>query len=280
MKIISKISSGVDGAKHIGSKIIHSHPALTFVAKVQQRFNSDEGGNKVAYITYYAFLSMLPLLLVILTIFDIVFAHNEKLRHSLIDSTISTIPVIGPTLQSNITFVKGQGITLIVTLLILVWATRGGALALQHGLTSILARDKDQRSFVSQHLRAYASLAVIMVGLMVPTIASSFVRQMLLLRIVVTLLSIAWNTGVIYVLFAILVDRVCARGWGPLIGGVAMMLIQFLSVTIMGHTLQNARPLYGTLAIVLTLLAWIALQVRVLLYAAEINAVQYELKNA
>lgn len=272
MKLVKKIQTSIDKAKKSGTKIINSNRFITRLASINNSFNNDKGNHKVGYITYYMFLSILPLMIASLTIFDMIFANNDALRKKLISSTLSSIPVIGTTLQSDLSFVKGQGVTLVVTILLLLWSTRGGALALQDALSAILTKKDVDKSFISKQLRAYACLGVISLGIVLPTIANGLVDQTLFLRILVFALSIAWNAGVIFMIFALLIDYKHARGIGPIFGGVAIALIQFLSVLLLNHTLDNARPLYGTLAIVLALMFWISLQVKVLLFAAEINA--------
>ena len=272
MKIVKKIQTSIDKTKKSGAKFINSNNFLKRLASINTSFNEDKGNHKVGYITYYMFLSILPLMIASLTIFDMIFANNDALRKKLISSTLSSIPVIGTTLQSDLSFVKGQGVTLAVTILLLLWSTRGGALALQDALSAILTKKDVEKSFISKQLRAYACLGVISVGIVLPTIANGFVENTLFLRILVFALSIAWNAGVIFLIFALLIDYKHARGAGPIYGGVAIALIQFLSVLLLNHTLDNARPLYGTLAIVLALMFWISLQVKVLLFAAEINA--------
>lgn len=274
MILIEKIQKSIDTAKKTGAKIVNGNPFLKRLALIHSSYNEDKGNHKVAYITYYMFLSILPLLIASLTIFDIVFTGNEQLRKKLITSTLSSIPVIGTTLQSDLSFVKGQGVTLIVTVVLLLWSTRGGALALQDALSAILTKKDVDKSFVSKQLRAYGCLGIISIGIFVPTIANSFVDDKFFLRILVFLVSIAWNTVVIFLIFAILINYKHARGMGPIYGGIAISVVQFLSVLLLNHTLDNARPLYGTLAIVLALMFWISLQVKVLLYAAEINATE------
>lgn len=256
------------------SSFIDRHKTLKYLKSVHQRYEKDNGNNKVGYITYYMFLSFLPLLLVSLTVFDIILTNNKELRDRLVESTFSSIPVIGPTLEADINFVSGRGVTLIVTLLLLIWAARGGALALQDALTQILARKDSSHSFISKQLRAYLALAVISIGIIVPTAIGSIFSNSYLSQLIIFILSIAWNVLVIYLIFYLLVEKQYAWGIGTLIGGISIALIQLFSILIVTRTLDNARPLYGTLAVVLALMFWISLQVKVLLYSAVMNSLK------
>jgi membrane protein len=245
---------------------------LSIAFEVHKRFDEDKGNNKVGFITYYMFLSIWPLLIATLTIFDIIFKNSPDLQERLIDSTLATIPVIGPTLESDLSFVKAQGLTLLVTLIILLWSAKGGSLAIQDALTSILHRKKTTHSFISKQFRAYIALGVICIGIIVPTAASSYFHDSMSMQATILFLSIGWNSMMLYLIFALLVKREYAMGPGIFIGGLGITIIQFLSVYIVSRTLENARPLYGTLAVVFAMFVWISLQVRVLLYSAEINA--------
>ncbi len=261
----------IDKIKKFVNNFINKHALLKRLVSINDSYNNDDGNHKVAYITYYMFLSILPLLIAALTVLDIVFANRPNIRKQLIDSTLSSIPVIGTTLQSDLSFVKGQGLTLLVTLLILLVSVRGGSLALQDALTRILTKKDVDKSFISKQLRAYGCMGIISIGIVVPTAINGFVEKSFLLSLVVFLLSMAWNSGTIYLIFSILVDKKHARGYGTVFGGVAISIIQFLSVLLLNNTLDKSRPLYGTLAIFLALMFWISLQIKVLIYSAEIN---------
>lgn len=242
-----------------------------FLINLQKSFEEDNGSNKVAYITYFMFLSALPLLLLSLTLFDIIFASNSSVRKTLIESTFSSIPVAGDTLESNINFVEGKGITLVITVFILVIATRAGALALKDALSQIFEIDLKEKSFISKQFSAFVALVIISIGIVVPTIFQSILQGNDLMNFFLFVVNIVWNSLFIYLLFWELVGKAKAKGFGPLAGGIALSAIQLISVLFLRNSLDNQRPLYGALAVVLVFIAWIALQVRVLIYSAEIN---------
>lgn len=276
--VFSRIGRIINIAKSRGGSLVDRYWITRIAVQIHRRYDEDKGNNKVAYITYYMFLSLLPTLLLALTIFDIVFADNKELRERMIDSTLTSIPVIGPTLESDLSFVKGRGTTLIVSVLILVWAIKGGALAMLDALTTIFTRERTTKSFLSRHTRAYIAMVVISAGVVAPTIVTSLFQSSRGTQLLVAIVSIGWNAGVIYLIFSLLVSCKAAKGYGAFWGGAGIAAIQYVSVVFINNTLDNARPLYGTLAVVLALMAWISLQVRVLLYAAEINTVLREEK--
>ncbi|MBP9116030.1 MAG: YihY/virulence factor BrkB family protein [Acidimicrobiia bacterium] len=264
MKIIYKIKKQVDD-------FVSSHKSLSYAKDIQSSYNKNNGHLRVGSITYYMFMSILPLLIVSLTIFDIVFSSNPRIKQDLIDSTLSTIPVIGPTLESNLSFVKERGITLIITLTILLWTVRRGALALDSSLQAISKRSHECSNVFTKILRAYGTMIIIGIGFFVPTLLSSIFNNNLLMQSLVLIFSILWNILLLFLIFVVLIDRKYATRKGTVIGGLAISLIQFFSVFIVSRSLENSRPLYGTLAVVLALLIWIALQIKIVLYSAVIN---------
>jgi|GEM_PF-3823742 len=267
--MISKIKSA-------GSAIVEKYKFSRYLLELQQNFQIDKGSNKVAYITYFMFLSVLPLLLVSLTIFDIIFSSNPALRKTILDSTFSSIPVVGPTLESNLSFVQSRGLTLVVTVVILIWASRSGALALQDALSQIFKTNLAARSFVSKQFRAFGALMIIAVGVVVPTFMQTILNGTFVLDAISFILNVGWNIFVVLLLFWILVGKRNAWGYGAVFGGVGLSVIQLISALLLKNSLDNQRPLYGVLAIVLVFMLWISLQIRVLIYSAEINKLQHK----
>jgi uncharacterized BrkB/YihY/UPF0761 family membrane protein len=90
------------------------------------------------------------------------------------------------------------------------------------------------------------------------------------------LVSLALNAAVILVVF-----RVMAPGrqtWrsqvpGAIIGGIGWTVLQTLGAYFVRYFVKDASDVYGAFAVVIGLLTWINIQVRLLLYAAELNSV-------
>ena len=94
----------------------HRFPGFIFA--VLKKFGDDSAGSLSALITYYAFLSLFPLLLVLVTVLGYVLHGNQDLQRRIIDSALGDFPVIGQQLRDNISSVKGNGIGLVVGILV------------------------------------------------------------------------------------------------------------------------------------------------------------------
>ena len=71
------------------------HPGAGFPIAVIYKFFDDSGNYLAALITYYGFLAVFPLLLLMSTILSFVLRGDEELQQQLLDSALSQFPVVG-----------------------------------------------------------------------------------------------------------------------------------------------------------------------------------------
>src|SRR5262245_64097124 len=73
--------------------------AAGLVIGVIYKYLDDQGGYPAALITYYAFVSLFPLLLLLTTGLGVVLAGHRDLQEQVMKSTLSQVPVIGSQLD-------------------------------------------------------------------------------------------------------------------------------------------------------------------------------------
>jgi uncharacterized BrkB/YihY/UPF0761 family membrane protein len=105
------------------------HRPLAFIFGVIKKFGDDQGGNLAALMTYYGFLSLFPLLLVLVTIMSYVLEDNADLQRSILQSALADFPVIGDQIRNNIGSVRGSGVGLLVGILVTFYGGLGIARA-------------------------------------------------------------------------------------------------------------------------------------------------------
>src|SRR4051795_8395384 len=66
-----------------------------FAIGVIYKYVDDQGGYLAALITYYAFVSLFPLLLLLTTALGVVLAGHPDLQRQVLESALSQFPVIG-----------------------------------------------------------------------------------------------------------------------------------------------------------------------------------------
>src|SRR5207248_4617634 len=79
---------------------------------VVKKFGDDEAGKQAALIAYYAFFSLFPLMLVMVTVLGFFLGKNSHLQDEVVHSVISRFPVIGDQLKFH--SLKGSGIALAI----------------------------------------------------------------------------------------------------------------------------------------------------------------------
>ena len=86
-----------------------THRWLGFPIAAVYKFSDDQGPYLAALITYYGFLSLFPLLLLLVTILGFVLQNDPQLQAQLLDSALAQFPVIGSHLRGNVHSLTGSG---------------------------------------------------------------------------------------------------------------------------------------------------------------------------
>jgi len=245
-----------------------SNSFLGFVIGVVKKFGDDQAGYLAALISYYAFFSIFPLLLVFATVLGFILQNNSKLQGSIINTVQNNFPVLGQSFQ--IGHLKGSGVGLAVGLVFALLAGIGVIQALQYAMDEIWGVPKRRRpNFFVSRLRALIMLSVLGVASLAATAVSNlpfgFLGSLLL------------NIGIALVAFKVL--TVADITWmdvlpGAIVAGVGLTLLQTFGGLLVRNTLKNASATYGTFAVVIGLLSFIYLAAQITLYAAEINVVR------
>src|SRR5690242_4153399 len=81
---------------------------------VVKKFGDDQGGNLAALVAYYAFFSLFPLLLVLVTILSYVLQGDPSLQDSIKTSVLAQFPIIGSEISHNIHSLHGHILTLVI----------------------------------------------------------------------------------------------------------------------------------------------------------------------
>src|SRR5215207_9307751 len=84
------------------------HPGAGFPLAVIYKFVDDQGNYLTAMITYYGFLSLFPLLLLLTSILGFALEGNPGLQEQVLDSALSRFPVLGQQLGDNVQSMHGS----------------------------------------------------------------------------------------------------------------------------------------------------------------------------
>ena len=253
-----------------------------FPFAVFKKYGDDQGGNLAALITYYGFLSLFPLLLVLITVLGYVLQGNTSLQHRILNSALADFPIVGDQIKKNVHSFRGSGLALVLGLLLALYGGLGVANAAQNAMNRIWEVPMHQRpGFLPRIARSLALIGTIGVGvlatLVVNAIASASVYAWL--RMLAIVVALIFDVGLFLLAFHVLTARDVP--WrthlpGAIVAAVGYEVFQLIGGWYVAHTLRGTSQSYGLFAFVLGLLAWIYLQTQVVLLAAEVNVVRLE----
>jgi membrane protein len=261
------------------------HRWLGFPLAVAYKFGDDQGPYLTALITYYGFLSLFPLLLLLTTILGFVLEGDPALQAKLVDSTLAELPIIGSQLRENVHSLKGSGVGLGVGVVGTLYGCLGAAGATQNAFNRVWAVPRNERpNPIAQRLRSLLLLVVLGAGVLVTTGLSGLTTSSgefgatvdTWLGIAAIPLATLANIALFMVAFRVLtVSEVPTRQLrlGAVVAGIGWQVVQVLGTYFVGHALRGAPETYGVFGLVLGLIAWIYLLALVIVVAAEINVV-------
>ena len=248
-----------------------------------KKFSDDQAGNLAALIAYYAFVSVFPLLLLLITILGIALRDNPPLQEKVLNSALSEFPVIGDQLRANVHSLNRTGLGLVVGIAGTLLGARGVTGAIQNAMNAVWDVPRRERpGFPFSLLRSFGMLGTLGVGVLATTVLSGFGTWGGKVLggagdVVAIALSLLVNMGLFWLgLRLATASTVRTRDLrnGAILAAIVWQALQTLGVFFVTHTLRHASSLYGTFGLVLGLLAWLYLQAQLTLYAVEADVVR------
>src|SRR6478609_11933687 len=118
--------------------------AVGFVIAVIYKYVDDQGGYLAALITYYAFVSLFPLLLLLTTALSVVLVGHPELQRQVLESALSQFPVIGDQLTQPHRL-SGGTVGVVVGIAGAVYGGMGVGQAVQNAMDSVWAVPRNVR---------------------------------------------------------------------------------------------------------------------------------------
>jgi uncharacterized BrkB/YihY/UPF0761 family membrane protein len=253
---------------------------------VIKKYSDDRGGQMAALVTFYGFLAVFPLLLLLITIVGLLVGPQSHAEHEIVNSALSQFPVIGKQLGSSIKALhKASILAFVVSALGLLWGSMG--------VTNTIQRASETMWGVPRHLEANLLGRIRRSLMLLGTIAAAVIGSAVLAGLstvgggklsaypaaywTYTLIGAgAVNLGAYLVAFQILAPAGTALRSllpGTLIGGLGWTALETLGGLLISHALRHTTQLYGFFAIVLGLVFWLSLGSQLFVYAGQTNVV-------
>lgn len=257
------------------------HRVPGFLCAVIKKYGDDEAGRQAALLTYYAFLSLFPLILVLTTLTEYIPVSHTELQSSIVKGITNYFPVLGVQLSAHVQTLHKSGLALAIGLLFTLYGARGVADAFRYSIQHLWKVPRSQHDgFPWSTAKSFFIILIAGAGFIVASASIGLAAgnsQGAVLR----LLTIIINLLIWYVLLVLLIhislpqrapaDETRAAAITAAVGLVAA---QVLGGYFLKTELRNLDALYSYFALALGLFFWIYIQVQVLFYALEIAAVR------
>jgi membrane protein len=267
-----------DGLQALDRRQQRSTP-LGFLVAVIKKFGDDQASQLAALISYYAFVSLFPLLLVFVTILGFALQGDPSEQHKILDGTLGQVPIIRDQLKLH--SLTGSTVALVIGIVLALLAGMGITNATQNALNRIWAVPyKHRPDFLHSRLRSLGMLAILGTLSIVSAVVGGFIGSSshpTLTVVAGVLVAFAFNLALFMIAFKLLTaEDVSWRMLAPgvITASVFWQLLQHLGGYYVDHELKRLSPLYGVFALVLGLLAWLYLGAQLTIFAAEINVVR------
>jgi membrane protein len=250
---------------------------VDLAARIYIRLRDHRYSRVAAGITYYAFVSIFPLLMVATTV--LAFVIDDEQRQRLATGALSQVPVLSTTLADPSKPLTGNVTTLVLGLLTALWSGTSCMAAIQDALNDLWGIERKQNpNILRKRGRSLLSVVVVGAGLAVFSAAVqllSLLGDQWLVRIAGLLILIGVNTAIGIVVFQVLIHG--TQSWRALRSAALVFSVGYGALQLVGgyyidRVVKGASDAYGTFATVLGLLAWLYLVASILLIATAVAA--------
>jgi YihY family inner membrane protein len=252
---------------------------VRFVLAVVKKFADDQGGQLAALISYYGFVSLFPLLLVLVTVLGFVLQNDPGEREKILEGTLGQFPVLSDQLKLHP--LSGSVAALVIGVVGSLLAGIGIMNATQNAMNRVWQVPfKERPNWIFARLRGLGMLGILGAVSIVSTVAAGFVGTSSHAAWAVAVgVVLAFAANLVLFMAAFKVLTAIDLHWRTLLPGVITaavlwQLLEHLGGYYVDHELKRTGPLYGFFALVLGLLAWLYLGGQLTVLAAEVNVVK------
>jgi uncharacterized BrkB/YihY/UPF0761 family membrane protein len=240
------------------------------------KFFDDQGGYLAAVLTHYAFVAILPLLLIASSVLGFVLQNHPALEQQILSSALAQFPIVGDQLGRP-GGIRGSTTAVVVGILAATYGAIGLGQAAQNTINVVWAIPRNSRlNPVVSRVRSFAWLVVAGLALVFIAVLTSVSSHVEIfgrdlnggVHWLVVAATVIVTTGVLALMMRWSTpqkERLRDVLPGAAVIAVLWQLLQMLGGIYVSHVIANASAMNGVFALVLGLIA--------LLYIASVMAV-------
>ncbi|MEU4542627.1 YihY/virulence factor BrkB family protein [Nonomuraea dietziae] len=260
------------------------HP-VDHVIRTVQRYQLQNGDRLAGAVTYFAFLSLFPIIALAFAVFGYVLSERPEISEALRKSIAEQLPGLVDQLNLD-QIAQARTSAGVIGLIGLLYAGLGAIDALRSALREISMTTTPPLNFVLGKLRDLATLIMLGVTMIVSALVGGFATQAtttvatflgvetsLGAKLTLAGVGLLGSVGADWVMFLIVLGWVArptrpfrTLAKGALLGAVGFGVLKQVAALLLSTTLSN--PVYGTFAVTAGLLLWINFSARLTLYVA------------
>jgi membrane protein len=253
-------------------------PGMRFPLAVQERYGDLHGNNLAAAVAFQAFVSLFPLLLVLVAAVGFVAHYSD------VDIAGRIIANLGLTGESADTIVNAVGsaeenrsATAPLGLVALLWSGLGLVNAFQFAFNQVWQVEERGLKDKAVGLLWLSGAVVLFVGASAATTVLNWLPGFV--APVGVAVGLAVNFGLWLWTFRVLPNR--ELPWralvpGAAVGAIGMEVLKIVGGIYVPRAVSNSSELYGSLGVVFAVLAWLLIFGRLVLYATVVNVIRWE----
>jgi len=279
----------IDGAKARLARGRERFPWVDHLFRAAIRYKADSGNRLAASLTFYAFLSLFPLLLLGVSVLGFALNGRDQLQDRIFSSLVGAVPGLADTFAENLDAIRDNaGKTGLVALVGVLMAGLGGITSLRDSLRLMWHQNTQEGNFLTGKLHSFVTLlglgAMLLASIAISTVASSLLNELLsalgvgdsaLAKIVAGAVTLAIALAADVLLFVFVFRRLPKVNWplhrvlrGALFAAVGFGLLKFVAIFYVGRAVAGNSELYGSVGAVIGILVGLNLICRFILFAA------------
>lgn len=257
------------------------HTIVGFPYAVVKKYGDDEGGRHAALLTYYGFLSIFPVLLLVVFVISTALRDNESLRQQVVDAIVPD--QFQDTVDAALLALPTGGLPLVIGVVAALFTGLGIVFSTYQTLNHVAAVPHRSRlEFFPRYLRIIAMLLLLILGaagIGVLTVLSGSIVE------IQNVSFLAAYTGTVTIMFLLmwaatallLPHRARFRIVWPaaLLGSMAVAGLLTFGASLLPAFVARSGPVYGSFATIAGLFALLYLVSQVVVYAAEVAIVRH-----
>jgi membrane protein len=284
-KLVRRINSRQNRIKYR----LLEYKSVKFLLALGREIGRDDISNLAASVSYYAFLSLFPLLLSMLAIFGL-FLPSESIHQNLINLASNYLPGSRAILENNISdIIELRGALGLLGILGLLWSGSGVINAISHAINR--AWDiKYEHPFLIRKPREFFMLLIGGILILLSFGATTLLSRIGTLNLPVSGTIVNIGTALVALFFSLVVFSLIHKlaplnspAWRHIWPGAVLSTVMFeiaktLFVLYLNY-FNHYDKIYGSIASVIVLLVWIYFSAFILLLGAEFSAMLFRSKR-